>query len=291
MSRKTRAAVQYMMTIITSNLDKKVQRRLSVIVSVWLLLFSNSCTSSSFSQNQMSLPLKISNTPEIQKADQMSLVLWGSISFKDLANDDRTTLRITPEKELIKYNQDRGMNIQLPAVGSAVEMDVMNCSEYLGTVKVTYTGEQQGTWKAETFPESSQDALEEKMLQCVDDPNDSFKRKYLSNQIYLISPSDTKRKTVKNIKNPDWNTIIQEIPYEWLKVAELPKKIDPKKSREYFENWLDSDGDGKIDIFNIRAVNRNSYTESNRPYQYQRTLQRNNNGTWRQIWVGFDSKD
>lgn len=217
-------------------------------------------------------------------------VLYGSLSFVDKQKNNRLIVRITPTGGDMEETINRGFDMKLPPTETTFKMDIMNCFGYLGTAKVVFHGLRHEAWTGELMPETDMAGLEQKMRRCVEEPNSEFNSKYLSNWVFFIAPTDEKRKQVQNVKNPDWKAIIPTIPYEWRKVAKLPMFPTDKQAKECVENWLDSDGDGKIDILVLCALNEENTTESGSIWRYSRVLQMVN-GRWRERWQTADTKD
>ena len=275
---------------------------LSAAVVLQILLIASGCgvnsstsaqltnqpkTNSSVNSNAALQPDKIEPLP-----NEYPSVLYGGFHLRDPRKNLQTTVDVALRGEDVRATVNRGFDVKLPPVGTIVKMDIMNCAGYLGTASVTYRGLQQimEVWTAELISETKIADLEQKLLQCVDKPNDEFTRKYLSNSIYFIAPSDEKRKQIKNVKIPDWKAIVPTIPYEWRKVAKLPMFPTKKQAEECISNWLDSDGDGEIDLLALCAFNEESVLESGGIYQYSRVL-RLVNGSWREIWQTTDTKN
>lgn len=267
------------------------------------LLIATSCNVKSHTlsepSNQVGIDSQANSNAASQQPDkieplsnQYPAVLYGSFYLRDARKNLQTTADVALRGEDVRATVGRGIDVNLPPIGTTIKMDVMNCAGYLGTVKVTYRGLQQimEVWTAELMPETHVADLEQKLLQCADNPNDEFTRKYLSNSVYFIAPADEKRKQIVNVKNPDWKAIVPAIPYEWLKTAKLPRSPNKKQAEECISDWLDSDDDGEIDILSLCAFNEESRLESGGIYQYSRIL-RLVNGSWREIWQTVDTKN
>ncbi len=227
------------------------------------------------------------------KIDEKSFppVLYGSYLTADARINNQMSVIVDVRGEDVAATVARGFAVNLPPVGTTVEMDIINCFGYLGTAKVTYNGLDFKAWTAELIPETKVADANERLLRCVNDPNDEFTRKYLSNSVFFVAPRDMKRKQFHFDKKPDWNAVFERVPYEWLKLAKLPRRNAGKKQIENcVGNWADADGDGTIDLISICAVNEENFTEAGAPYEYMRVLQLVN-GSWREIWQTVDTKD
>lgn len=224
-------------------------------------------------------------------SNQYPAVLFGIFHLKDARKNLQTTAEITLRGEDVRATVNRGFDVNLPPIGANVKMDIMNCAGYLASAKVTYKGLQiTDVWTAELIPETKVADLEQKLLQCAENPNDEMTRKYPANFVYFIAPIEEKRKQITNVKNPDWKAIIPTIPHEWRKIANLPPSPTKKQLNSCVSDWLDSDGDGEIDILALCAVNEESVLESGGVWQYKRIL-RKIDGNWREIWQTTDTKD
>jgi hypothetical protein len=278
-------------------------KKVIIFISLLALLTNLSCDQNSY----QSAPLNyqsdsMANTQINSKADNRQTeskidlknyppVLYGSYMTSDARINSQMSVNVDVRGEDVETTLDRGFTVNLPPVKTTVEMDMVNCFGYLGTAKVTYQGLQHQAWTAELIPETKIADVEKQLLRCVDDPNDEFTRKYLSNSIFFVAPKDEKRKQIQYDKKPDWNLVFERIPFEWLKIAKLPRRNPTKKQIENcIGNWADSDGDGVIDLLSICAVNDENLTEAGSPYEYMRVLQLVN-GNWRQLWQTVDTKD
>lgn len=259
--------------------------RQNIISSPQLAYQSNSMVSTNLDSN--------TNVRQIESKANLTVypsVLYGSYMTADARIQNRMSVNVDIRGEDIKTTINRGFAVNLPPIGTTVEMDIINCFGYLGTAKVTYHGLQHKAWSAEIIPETKVPDTAQRLLRCVDDPNDEFTRKYLSNSVFFVAPKDEKRKRVQNVKKPDWKQIISSIPYEWRKIAGLPKFPTQKQADQCLGDWLDSDGDGSVDIITLCAFNEDSITESGNIWEYSRILQLVD-GQWREIWQTVDTKD
>lgn len=277
-------------------------KKLIVFTFLSILIVNLSCRQKSFSSSQLAYQSN-SNTnnysnsnvdvrqPESKESALLyPTILYGNYLTADARIKNQMSVNVTVSDEDIRSTVSRGFAVNLPPVGTTVEMDILNCSGYLGTAKVTYQGLQNTAWTAEMIPETKVSDVEQRLLRCVADPNDEFTRKYLSNSVFFIAPKNEKRKQIKNVQKPDWKQIVSSIPYEWRKVARLPKFPTEKQATQCIGEWLDSDGDGNIDIITLCAFNEDSITESGNVWEYSRVL-RLVDGQWREIWQTADTKD
>jgi len=218
-------------------------------------------------------------------------LLYGSFDATQKGKDINS-VSVNTDYSTVKATADRGFNVMLPKVGTTIRMDMMNCYGYLATVKVEYHGWQQGKlWFAEIMPGTPVKDIKNRLLKCVDDPKDKFTLDYLSNSVYFISPASNVRQKVKNMRNPNWKQVLELVPYEWIKVAKISRSPDKEQIDNCISDWLDSDGDGTIDIMSLCVVNEESVTESGNTWQYSRIIQLVD-GNWRQVWqVGYETKD
>ena len=230
-------------------------------------------------------------TPELT-SEQLPMILTGSFLLRDARKNLQTTVSVDLRGEDVAATARRGVEMTFPPVGAPVKMDVMNCAGYLAAAEVKFHGREKVTdvWTAELIADSKIPDLEEKLLQCVENPKDEFARKYLSNSIYFIAPADAKRRQTVNVKNPDWKTILPTVPDEWRKAAKLSGAPTERQIEDCIGGWLDSDGDGAIDVLTLCAFNEKSVTENGSVYQYSRILKLTD-GKWREIWETANTKD
>lgn len=277
-------------------------KKLIVFMSLLVLMINLGCNQNSYPSQKLTYQSDSnvnvqsnSNTGTRQAGGKVDaiypLVLYGSYITADARINNQMSVNVDIRGEDVEATRNRGFAVNLPPIGTTVEMDIVNCFGYLGTAKVTYDGLQYKAWTAELIPETKVADVKERLLRCVDDPNDEFTRNHLSNSVFFIAPRDDKRKQIQNNKKPDWNVVFEQIPYEWLKIAKLPRRNPSKKQIEdCIGHWADSDGDGTIDLVSICAVNEENITEAYKPYGYSRVLQLVN-GSWREIWQTVDTKD
>ena len=269
---------------------------MSKLICIFVLLCAAGCNMDSSTSAQLNKTPK----PEIQNetpkpkdqplselsSDEYPQILYGIISLRDAQKNMQTTLTIDVKAETVRQTLQRGFDVNLPPIGSTVKMDLMNCTGYLATANITFRGlNQEEVWTAELTEETKNTNFEPKLLECKENPNDEFTRKYLSDSIFFIAPSQEDRKKVRNVRNPDWKNILQTIPFEWRKIAKLSLTATKKQTEECIGNWLDSDGDGKIDILTLCAFN-----DENGGYIYERVLQLKD-GSWREVWQTVDTKN
>lgn len=278
-------------------------KKLIVFTALVVLMINSACNQNSYPSSQITFQSdSIANSQSNSNANLWQdetrvdaktypLVLYGSYMTADARINNQMSINVDVRGEDVETTVDRGFAVNLPPVGTTIEMDIVNCFGYLGTAKVTYNGLQFKAWTAELIPETKVANITERLLRCVDNPNDEFTRKYLSNSVFFVAPKNEKRKQIQNNKKPDWNVVFERIPYEWLKIAKLPRRNASKKQIEAcVGDWADSDGDGAVDLLSICAVNDENITEANKPYEYMRVLQLVN-GSWREVWQTVDTKD
>lgn len=273
---------------------------------VFCLLFSLSainCGSHSSAQSNNRVVNSTANGSENSKSNAVNaapeltseetpMILYGGFHLRDARKSFQTTLEVDLRGEDVAATVKRGVEVKFPPVGATVKMDVMNCAGFLGIAEVKFQGRDKLTnvWTAELINESKVPDLEAKLLQCVEKPNEELTRKYPFNQVYFVAPTDEKRKQITNVQTPDWKTILPNIPEEFRQSAKLSKQPTAEQINDCIGNWLDSDGDGAIDVLTLCAFNEKSRTENDSAYQFQRVL-RLTNGKWREIWQTVDTKD
>jgi hypothetical protein len=278
-------------------------KKLNILGSLIILITSLSCYQNSHLSSQLTdqsnaiINREVSSNSNTRQTENKTdaqvypSILYGSYMTADPRIKNTASVNVDIRGEDVEATAGRGFAVNLPPVGTMVEMDVINCFGYLGTAKVTYQGLQHKAWTSEMIPETRVADIEQRLLRCVDNPNDEFTRKYLSNSVFFIAPKSEKRKQLQSNKKPDWNVVFEQIPYEWLKIAKLPRRNPSKKQiANCVTDWADSDGDGNIDLLSICAVNEENITEAGNPYEYMRVLQLVN-GSWREAWQTVDTKD
>lgn len=260
------------------------------IFFVFILLCAAGCIKDSSTSAQPNKTPK----PETQSVSDLSpdnypQILYGTISLHDAQKEISPMLTVDVKAETVRQTIRRGFDVDLPPVGSTVKMDVMNCTGYLATAHITYRGLNQAeVWTAELTAETKNLDFRAKLLECKENPKDEFTQKYLSNTVFFIAPADEKRKNVRNVKNPDWRIILPTIPFEWRKIAKLSLTATKKQTEECIGNWLDSDGDGRVDVLTLCAFNEESKNENGAIHIYQRVLQLKDEN-WREVWQTTDT--
>ena len=141
------------------------------------------------------------------------------------------------------------------ALGTTVEVDVMNCAGFLATAKITYTdiipGKEKGFppgWHLKVVPEKVASDMQEKIKTCG---YDSKSPDY--GEAFAVAPPDDKRKNIK-ISEIDTRKLFSSLNKETKVMANTTEKyVGREKNNLTLKNdsWTDIDGDGQIDLVEV----------------------------------------
>ena len=237
----------------------------------------------SFSQGQKDTETsKPTGTPAVVKdaaKKDFPPVLFGTLKFADPADNGQMTLNIDLETGDIGITKSRGFAAKLPDSGTTSEMDVLNCSGYLGKALVKFQGLTEGPFpfSAEFIKEKSVNDLKQKMLECMEQPVDRHFADAPVNFVFFVKAGKETPKSFRAIK-PNWKDIIKSIPYEWRAASGLNQNSSLMEIKERILNWADTNGDGVIDVLRITSKGDND-----RSIDFYRILYFVE-GEWQQVW-------
>lgn len=158
--------------------------------------------------------------------------------------------------------------------GTTVEVDLMNCAGFLATAKLVYTDIIPGKepfppdWQLRVTPEKVASDIQEKIKLCQyysESPNFS--------NVFAVAPLNNERRNIK-IKPIDTHKLYASLPQakrEWLEEEKAVYKTDKESRRQrearnltlQNDNWTDADGDGKIDLVEIKTICERDDPEGN----------------------------
>lgn len=177
------------------------------------------------------------------------LVWIGSFSADDLK---------TPEANDSIWNNGDYNEITHPEyikIGTAIEVDVMNCAGYLISGKLNYVDAL--GWRLETLPGTAAADAIDRIQRCERDSE------FPDYSAFAIAPRTGNRSNIK-IGSVNTKKLYASLPLKSRRWLEEDKKIYKfsstyrRKEKENLtlqnDNWTDTDGDGKIDLVEISAV-------------------------------------
>jgi hypothetical protein len=146
------------------------------------------------------------------------------------------------ENPQIPFDRFRNPNYPMIKKDEAVLVDIMNCSGYLGSGKISYKtiDDSMFIWKLTFYPETIATDAVGKIESC-------------GSSAFAIAPQDDKRKNIK-INKVDTKKLFSSLPKETQKWLKNKYGSDVHKKGELSleqDDWTDIDGDGKIDLINI----------------------------------------
>lgn len=226
-------------------------------------------TKSSGQQSPTPSPTAISENKETQATPatiksndkfEPEIVLVGNVWFEE------GRLQLTPNspENAIWSRGDRRYGEPFPEekVGTALEVDIMNCAGFLARAKAVRQDASYSAWELELIPESVTQDAAHKIKQCDRDkaigsiPGDS------PGFAFALSPSLLERQTFKLEKPPDLAQLYASLPKElkqWLKAGEVkvgdetPRQKGRLNPKYYGDSWADINGDGTVDLIIVHS--------------------------------------
>lgn len=194
-----------------------------------------------------SIPQNQDKTFKLLKIESKQPFAWiGTVSIENMeipkANGNIWSNRKLDDDE--KYNQ----------IGTAIEVDIMNCAGYLISGKLNKEGDY--GWELETMPETAAKDAVDKIKQC----NPYSDSQFPISEAFAISPPDMPRRNIK-IGQVDTRRLFASLPEKekkWLnKKLDLPKEFQREEKANLTlreDNWTDINGDGEIDLLMLSTV-------------------------------------
>lgn len=252
--------------------------------------FDNPSSDFSLSDSQTnSNRQKYDDKTKLTKVDSESPLIWyGEIDDQDLESVGET----------VKYsNYGLLSENQLDQIGKAFEVDVLNCGGYLYSAVISnrYDGElKEERWEYRILPDSVAIDAKTKIAQCSNSRKDTSNN-FVSSNALAIAPSNQKRKNIKTGK-VDTRKLFASLPKDvrqWLdqdlrmpgQTASLDGLEREEKTNLSIKNgddWIDIDGDRKIDFVNVSGVDKDFLYGKGQNYSYNRIFLRHKDN-WKEI--------
>lgn len=188
-------------------------------------------------------------TSKLSKVESKQPLVWiGTVSAENMeaakANGNVWSNAKLDDDE--KYNK----------IGTAVEVDIMNCAGFLISGKLKK--EDDYGWVLETMPGTAAEDAVNKIKQCDPDSDSRFP----NGNAFAVAPRDNERQNIK-IGKVDTRRLFASLPEKekkWLnKKLNLPREFQREEKANLTlrdDNWTDLNGDGEIDLLMLTTVCR-----------------------------------
>lgn len=245
----------------------------NILILAFLVIFS-SCVSQS-SMNITDSPVKPNKnfsgstsetkrkTSELLKSDENYPTVWTVVFDLKHFNDPAEYLTVW-SAENSKHNELLDETSSKYKTNGGVEIDLMNCAGYLasGKIYVAKTKKEDAEspdWRLKISRETITKDAEKKIRQC-DMPFENKEDDVPFNSAFAISPRDNRREKIKIAGEINVQKLFESLPEDLQKEAEssdLRKRHKLSKNLGLlYDNWTDSDGDGKIDLIQLFTEKR-----------------------------------
>jgi len=167
----------------------------------------------------------------------------------------------------------------IPNPDSQIEADIINCSGYLASAKVTHKTEK--NWQAAIIPDTVVKDVSERIRLC----DESLDSPYITGTAFAVTPRKEKRKNIK-LEKTELQKIFASLSWSnqsWANCTQISdenncvRKEKNTLSRFTGDDWADIDGDGEIDLILLKGN-----CSKNGDYTCTKTLLRNGKG-WTEI--------
>lgn len=166
------------------------------------------------------------NKPQTRNTDDLSnTVLRGLINVTDN--------KVESFSLWVRGKEANGVKFTSVEIGTSVKVDVLNCAGYVATATATLNENE--AWEVKVESETVALDAVEKIKACTGEP----KSKYISSNAFAVAPVDEKRKQIKLNK------------LEKPAIYNLPVSIQLWAIKDSISNWVDTDGDGKVDLVSV----------------------------------------
>lgn len=202
-------------------------------------------------------------TSESLKSGEIYPTVWTVVfDLKDFNNLNESLTVWSAENP--KHNKLLDETSSKYKTNSGVEIDLLNCAGYLASGKIyiaknSKPDAESPDWRLKINRETIAKDAEEKIRQC-DVPFEIKKDAVPFNQAFAVSPNDNQRRKIKIVGEIDTQKLFGSLPENFQKEAEpsdLRKRHKLSKSLGlFYDNWTDSDGDGKIDLIQLFTEKR-----------------------------------
>jgi len=135
------------------------------------------------------------------------------------------------------------------ALGTTVEVDLMNCAGYLATAEFTYIRKpselSDPKWHLKVISEKVAADAEKKINLCH-----SYSKYPYSCNVFAIAPQNNKRRDIK-VGKVNTRKLFASLDKETREMANTTEKYVGREKNNltlFNDNWTDIDGDGQIDL-------------------------------------------